>query len=146
VAVDSTSTSNHGCAAGKTRKSECGCLVPAPGGWAPAPWEAAPRQGNRSGYSWAPGDAPNGYAPNGSDPAGYPSPYPNTGYPNGYGNANDPSGYYPPNTGYSPASGNPCVTGNGLAGAPVVDSSGRVFCRATASNTAPGAGLNRTGW
>jgi hypothetical protein len=153
VAVDSTPPVGRGCGphASKKNTGKCGCLAPAPGGWVPMP---PPVQGNRSGYS-VPGYTPNGYVPSGYAPAGYPSAYP---YPNSYPSRNYPSGYapaggyssgfYPPNAGYAPTPGNPCAnpSGYGPAGYPVIDPDGRLLCRVSATNTAPEAGANPTGW
>jgi hypothetical protein len=172
-ALDSAPTPGRGCGAGDAKKNtaKCGCLVPAPGGWAPPP---PPAQGNRSGYS-VPGYTPNGYGPNGYArngyapygyapggyvPGGYaptgspnPYPYPNTypsrTYPGAYAPTDGyPSGYYPPSTGNAPAVGNLCASpsGYGPAGYPVVDANGRLLCRVTATNTAPGVGVNLNGW
>jgi hypothetical protein len=158
VAVDSTPPPGWGCGprASKKNTDTCGCLVPTPGGWVPMP---PPAQGGRSGYS-VPGYTPNGYVPSGYvpsgyAPAGYPSAYaysnsyPSRNYPSGYApEGGYPSGFYPPNAGYAPTPGNPCAnpSGYGPAGYPVIDSNGRLLCRVSATNIAPGAGANLTGW
>lgn len=158
VALDTSPTPDRGCGphASKKNTGQCGCVVPAPGGWAPMP---PPAPGNRSGYplpGYIPnGSAPSGYVPSGYGPVGYPNPYsypnsyPSRNYPSGYAPAAGyPSGFYPPNTGYAPTPGNPCAnpSGYGPVGYPVVDSNGRLYCQVSATNTLPGVGVNLTGW